>query len=69
MRIPDEALRKMAIGVGIFSGVLFILSLVAAIEFPSLFKYLAISMILFSLLFLVLRSALNYRETFRVKKR
>lgn len=68
MKISDEMIRKLAIGTGIITGVLFILSMIAAIEFFGAFKYLAIAMIIFAVAFLVLRSAHNYRTTFKVKK-
>ena len=68
MKISDEMIRKLAIGTGIATSVLFILSMIAAVEFPAVFKYLAIAMIVFALAFLVLRSAHNYRNTFKIKK-
>lgn len=68
MKISDEMIRKLAIGAGITTGVLFILSMIAAVEFHAAFKYLAIAMIVFAVAFLVLRSAHNYRHTFKVKK-
>lgn len=67
MKFSDELLRKLAIGSGILSGLFFIASLIALIEIPSLFKYLALAMILMALIFLVFRSAYNYRNTFKVK--
>ena len=69
MKFTDETIRKLAIGTGIATAVCFILSMVSAIEFPGAFKYLAIAMIIFAIAFLVLRSAFNYRNTFKVKKR
>lgn len=69
VKLSDEAIRKLAIVSGIITAVLFILSMIAAIEFPGGFKYLAIAMIIFAIAFLVLRSAFNYRDTFKVKDR
>ena len=69
MKITDDLLRKLALGTGILTGILFILSLIAVIEFPAIFKYLAIAMIVLAVIFLVLRSAYNYRNTFKPRKR
>ncbi len=69
MNLSDEFIRKMAIVSGITTAVLFILSLIAAIELPGMFIYLAIGMILCAIVFLVARSAFNYRETFKIKER
>ena len=69
MKLSDDLIRKLAIGAGIATAIVFIMSMVAAIEFPGLFKYLAIVMILFAVIFLVLRSAYNYRNTFKIKER
>lgn len=53
--------------VGILTSILFIVSLIALIEFPGAFKALAIAMIFCAAIFLVLRSVHKYRSTFRVK--
>lgn len=68
MKLSDGMIRKLAIGTGIITAILFVLSMIAAIEFYRAFKYLAIAMIIFAVAFLVLRSAHNYRNTFKVKK-
>jgi hypothetical protein len=69
MKFSDELIRKGAIVSGLVTAVLFILSLVAAIELPGMFIYLAIGMIVFAIIFMVLRSAFNYRDTFKIKER
>lgn len=69
MKFSDELIRKLTIIFGFSAGVVFIISLVALIEFQGIFKYLAIAMIVFGILFFVFRSAYNYRETFKVKER
>jgi uncharacterized membrane protein (DUF2068 family) len=65
----DKLLRYIAIVSGITSGVLFLFSLVALIEFPGLFKWSALLMILTGIAFFLLRSLFKYRNTFRVKDR
>lgn len=65
----DRIYRNAMLALGIITTVLFLLSLVALIEFPGIFKILAIAMIISALAFLVLRSVYNYRNTFRVKNR
>ena len=65
----DRVLRYAAIGTGILTGVLFIVSLISYIHWPGIFKPLAYVMIGVAVVFLVLRSVMNYRETFRVRER
>lgn len=67
----DRIYRNVMLSMGSITAVLFVLSLIASIEFPSAFKFFAIGMLLFAALFLILRSAYKYRTTFkvRIKKR
>jgi multisubunit Na+/H+ antiporter MnhB subunit len=65
----DIILRRVALISGAVTAVLFIVSLIAFIEFPSLFKPLAWGMIAAAIVFLVFRSAFNYRNTFKVKSK
>jgi len=64
----DRIIRNIAIGAGITTGVCFILSMIAFIEWPLLFKPLAFGMIFTAIVFLVFRSAFKYRNTFKVRK-
>jgi hypothetical protein len=52
---------------GILTAILFIISLIAMIEFPDAFKALAFGMLGAALAFLLLRTIYNFRKTFRVK--
>ena len=63
----DRIYRNLMLANGITTAVLFILSLVAAIEFPGAFKYFAIGMLCFAVIFLILRSVHKYRSTFKVR--
>lgn len=65
----DRMYRNAMLSVGILAAVLFLLSLVAMIEFPGAFKYLAIGMVLTAVGFLVLRTIYNFRDTFRVRQK
>jgi uncharacterized membrane protein len=65
----DRVYRNVMLVMGIITTVLFLLSLVAMIEFPGSFKFLALAMVISAVAFLVLRSVYNYRNTFRVKNR
>ena len=65
----DRLIRRTAIGFGILTAVLFIGSLIGWVNWPGIFKPMAYSMIGSAIVFLVLRSVMNYRETFRVKNR
>ncbi len=65
----DRLIRRTAIGFGILTAVLFIGSLIAWVNWPGIFKPMAYSMIGTAVVFLVLRSVMNYRQTFRVKNR
>lgn len=63
----DRIYRNVMLGLGSITTVLFVLSLIASIEFPGAFKYLAIGMLGFAALFLVFRSVYKYRTTFKVR--
>ncbi len=65
----DRLIRRTTIGLGILTAVLFIGSLIAWVNWPGIFKPMAYSMIGSAIVFLVLRSVMNYRQTFRVKNR
>lgn len=67
-KYSDELIRKLAIGTGLLTGFLFLFSMVALIEFPGMFIYLAIAMVLTAIVFFALRSVYNFRETFKIKK-
>ncbi len=63
----SEILKKAVLISGAVSAASFILSLIAYINWPRLFLPLAIAMACFAVVFLILRSIYNYRETFRVR--
>lgn len=65
----DRLIRRTAIGFGTLTAVLFIGSLIAWVNWPGIFKPMAYSMIGSAIVFLVLRSVVNYRQTFRVKNK
>lgn len=65
----DRLYRYAMLTMGVLAAVLFLFSLVAMVEFPGAFKYLAIGMILTAAGFLVLRTIYHFRNTFRVKKK
>lgn len=64
----DKLYRRIALIFGAATGLLFVLSLIAYIEFPRLFTPLAMGMVGTALVFLVFRSAFKYRNTFKVKR-
>ena len=65
----DRTYRYAMLATGILAAMLFLLSLVAMVEFPGAFTYLAIGMIVIAAIFLVLRSIYHFRDTFRVKQK
>lgn len=65
----DRIYRYAMLTMGLLAAALFLFSLVAMIEFPGAFKYLAIAMVLTAAGFLVLRTIYHFRDTFRVKQK
>ncbi len=65
----DRLYRYAMLVAGILAALLFLLSLVAMIEFPGAFKYLAIGMIVIAAVFLVLRTIYHFRDTFKIKQK
>jgi hypothetical protein len=63
----DKIYRNFMLAMGVLTALLFILSLIALIEFPKAFKGLAFSMIGTAVLFLLLRSIFIFRNTFKVR--
>ncbi len=63
----DLFYRNLMLILGIISAVLFLLSLVALIQFPSSFKFLALGMVVTTLAFFILRSVYSFRSTFKVR--
>ncbi|MFC2090146.1 hypothetical protein ACFLT1_05160 [Bacteroidota bacterium] len=65
----DRIYRNAMLITGVITGLLFILSMIALIEFPGAFIYLLIGEIFFAVLFFILRTVYRYRETFRIRKK
>lgn len=65
----DRFYRYAMLVAGILAAFLFLLSLVAMIEFPGAFNYMAIGMIVIAVLFLVLRTIYHFRDTFKIKQK
>ena len=65
----DRRYRVAMLISGITAAVLFMFSLVALIEFPGLFKFIAYAMVGIAILFMVLRTIYHFRNTFRVKEK
>lgn len=51
---------------GVITTLLFLLSLVAMVEFPDAFIYIALGMVGVAVLFFLLRTMYRFRATFRV---
>ncbi len=64
----DRVYRYAMLVTGILAAVLFLGSLVALVEFPGAFSYMAIGMVAIAVIFLVLRTIYRFRNTFRVKR-
>lgn len=64
----DRLYRYAMLVMGILAAVLFLASLVALVEFPGAFGYLAIGMVATAVVFLLLRTIYRFRDTFRVKR-
>ncbi|HKK62029.1 MAG TPA: hypothetical protein VJ951_05685 [Bacteroidales bacterium] len=62
----DRIYRNSMLILGILTTIFFIVSLVAAIEFPGAFGWLSVMMLLTAAAFLILRSVHKFRSTFRV---
>lgn len=56
------------LGAGVVTALLFIISLVAMIEFPEAFKLIAWGMMGFAVLFFLLRTVYHFRITFKVSE-
>ncbi|MDF1570819.1 MAG: hypothetical protein P1P82_04305 [Bacteroidales bacterium] len=63
----DRIYRYAMLVMGILAAVLFLASLVAMVEFPGAFIYLAIGMVATAVVFLLLRTIYRFRDNFRVK--
>lgn len=64
----DRIYRYAMLAMGILAAVLFLASLVAMVEFPGAFIYLAIGMVATTVVFLFLRTIYRFRDTFKVKR-
>jgi hypothetical protein len=64
----DRIYRYAMLVVGILAAVLFLSSLVAMVEFPGAFIYLATGMVATAVVFLLLRTIYRFRDTFKVKR-
>ncbi len=65
----DNLFRTLMLVTGIIMTILFLLSLVSMVEFPGMFKYLALGMVICGIGFFILRSIYSYRMTFRIKEK
>ncbi|MEX0980764.1 MAG: hypothetical protein WD577_10000 [Bacteroidales bacterium] len=65
----DRIYRNAMLVIGIITALLFLLSLVAMIEFPGAFRFIAAGMVGMAVVFLLLRTVYHYRSTFRPKEK
>ena len=65
----DRMYRNTMLVSGIVTAVLFLLSLVAMIEFPGAFRFIAVGVVGMAVVFFLLRTVYHYRSTFRAKKK
>lgn len=65
----DRFYRNAMLISGILTALLFLLSLVAMIEFAGAFRFIAFGMVGMAVVFFLLRTVYHYRSTFRVKEK
>ncbi len=66
MKDPGQIKRAMLI-TGSVTGFLFLVSLLALKLYPAFFKWLALGMIVFAILFFIFRTLHNYNETYTIR--
>jgi len=65
----DRIYRNAMLVSGIVTALLFLMSLVAMIELPGAFRFIAVGMVGMAVVFFLLRTVYHFRDTFRVKKK
>ena len=65
----DRMYRNAMLISGIATALMFLFSLIAMIEFPGAFKFIALGMVGMAVVFFLLRTVYHYRSTFKVKEK
>jgi len=64
-----ERIKWIMLISGSLTGFLFLISLLALKIFPVAFKWLALGMVIFAVVFFVFRTLNNYNETYKIDKK